>query len=255
MASEISLPNPKNEPRQTLFEQELLRLRDPAALVRRLADIASRRSFRRIYVMGCGRSGTWILTHVMGTFKETDVVLEELAFEYFGLLTTSSAVLVFKRDHVAYQRIEQLPECIEIAWIVRHPFDVLTSHLPSSRRPYHILPHRWLGEMTALRHLLATGRKQTKVIRYEDLVMHPRDTQSALGDFFGLSKAVPIENLHTISSNPSEGPKHRARTLDADSIGKHKRDPEKMRYLREIKPELGELLDWVSATYHYDVSL
>ena len=255
MVSEIVLPNPKAEPPQRLYEQELLRLKDPMALKSRLADIAMTKNFRRIYVMGCGRSGTWILTHVMRTFKDTDVVLSELAFEYFGLLTTASAVLVLKRDHVAYQRVEMIPECIEIAWIVRHPFDVLTSHLPSSQRPYHILPQRWLGEMAALRYLLDTGRKQTKIIRYEDLVAAPRETQSDLAGFFGLSKAHPIENLQTISNNPSEGPKYRGRTLDTDSIERHKRDPEKVKYLREIKPGLGEMLEWVSNTYHYDILL
>jgi hypothetical protein len=255
MVSQIVLANPNNIPQQKLYNQELARLKDPTALERRLAEMTKRRPFRRIYVMGCGRSGTWVLTHVMNTFKDTDVVLQELAFEYFGLLATRSAVLVFKRDHIAYQRIEQIPECIEIVCIVRHPFDVLTSHLPGSGRPYHILPQRWLGEMTALRYFLDTGRKRTKIIRYEDMVTDPVKIQSGLGEFFGLSIALSMDDFYTSSSNASEGPMHRARKLDPNSINKHKQDPEKVKYLKEIKPGLGEMLKWVGDVYHYDISL
>jgi len=255
MPSRIILPNPRNEPLQKLYEKELSRLREPKALERQLTDIDKVRQFRRIYVMGCGRSGTWLLTHVMGTLKDTDVVRNELSLEYFGLIVPSSQVLVLKRDSIAYQRIEQIPKCIEIAYIVRHPFDVLTSHLPTSRRPYHILPQRWLGEMTALRHLKDTERKDTKIVRYEDLVSNPRETQSDLANSFGLCVGVSIDELRTVSNNPSEGPMHRARKIDMNSVNKHKRDPEKRKYLTEIRPGLGLMLEWVGKVYHYDISL
>jgi hypothetical protein len=255
MPSRIILSNRRNEPLQKLYEKELSRLRKPKALKRQLTDIDKVRQFRRIYVMGCGRSGTWLLTHVLGTLKDTDVVRNELSLEHFGLTVTSCPVLVLKRDSVAYQRIEEIPECIEIAYIVRHPFDVLTSHLPTSRRPYHILPQRWLGEMTALRYLRDTGRKNTKIVRYEDLVSNPRETQSDLAIFFGLSVGVSIDELRTVSNNPTEGPMHRARKIDMNSINKHKRDPEKLKYLAEIRPGLEQMLEWVGKVYYYDISL
>jgi len=255
MPSRIILPNPRNEPLQKLYEKELSRLRKPKALKRQLTDIDKARQFRRIYVMGCGRSGTWLLTHVMGTLKGTDVVRNELSFEHFGLIVTSCPALVLKRDSVAYQRIEEIPECIEIAYIVRHPFDVLTSHLPTSGRPYHVLPQRWLGEMTALRYLRETGRKNTKIVRYEDLVTNPCETQSDLANFFGLSVGVSIDALYTMSNNPNEGPMHRARKIDINSINKYKRDPEKLRYLTQIRPKLGQMLEWVGKVYHYDILL
>jgi hypothetical protein len=255
MVSEIVLANPNNVPLQELYEQELTRLKDPMALELRLTEMTKRRPFRRLYVMGCGRSGTWVLTHVMGTFRGTEVVRQELTFEYFGILATLSAVLIVKRDAHAFQRVDKIPECIEIAYIVRNPFDVLTSHLPGSQRPYHILPERWLGEMTALRHLVEAGRKQTKIIRYEDLVSDPVKTQSGLATFFGLSVAESITDFYTSSRNPSEGPMHRSRKLDPNSINKHKTDPEKVRYLKEIKPGLGQMLEWVGDQYRYDISL
>jgi hypothetical protein len=255
MVRQIILPNPNNEQLDKLYEKELLRLKSFDLLQRRMADISKSRPLRRIYVMGCGRSGTWLLTHVMGTFSGVEVLPKELPIEYFGLLMTDHPVLVLKRDHIAYERIEQIPKSIEIAYIVRHPYDVLTSHLPSGRRPYHILPNRWIGEIAALRYLVNSERENTKIIRYEDLVSHPLKCQAELGRFFGLSIATSIDRLYTVSNNPTESPAHRSRKIDVDSINKHKRDPEKLAYLERIKPELGQTLDWIASAYNYDLSL
>jgi hypothetical protein len=249
------LPNPGNETAHELYASELRRLKGKGVLQRRLLEIDKIRSFRRIYVMGCGRSGTWILTHVMGTFNDTEVVRKELDVAHFGLFITKCSALVLKRDHVAYRGIEEIPESIEIAYIIRHPFDVLTSHLPGSGRPYHILPDRWFGEMKSLEFLLGTQRNNTKIIRYEDLVTDPVETQSDVASFFGLRIGVSINELYTVSNNPTEGPSHRARKLDIQSINKHRREPDKLKYLREIRPRLGRTLDWVGSTYNYDLSL
>ena len=253
MVKQIILPNPSNEPVQALYEKELQRLKLPGALQQGLADIDNRKSLRRIYVMGCDRSGTWLLTHVMTTFFGVEVVPTELPIEYFGLLMTDSSVLVLKRDNAAYQWSQQMPPSIEIAYIVRHPYDVLTSHLPGTGRPYHILPERWVGELTALRHLVDSRRKHIKIVRYEDLVRRPVELQNKLGHFFRLNIRVPIDTISTISNNPSESPLHRSRKLDINSIDKHKRDPAKLTYLAHIKPQLGEVLDWVGKTYAYDL--
>ena len=255
MVKSIILPNAKNEPLEVLYERELLRLRQPSALQQRLADIDQRKPLRRIYVMGCGRSGTWLLTHVMNTFLGVEVVLRELAVEYFGVLTTEHPVLVLERDHVAHQRVGQIPASIEIAYIIRHPYDVLTSHLPSSQRPYHILPDRWVEEITALRHLVNSQRDNTKIIRYEDLVADPVQWQAEAGHLFRLNVRVSVEQLCTVSSNPTESPLYRSRKIDVASVHKYKRDIEKLAYLRRIRPVLGETLDWFAEMYDYDLSL
>jgi hypothetical protein len=256
MVKQIILPNAINQSAQALYDKEILRLKQqPGALQQRLAEIDDRKPLRRIYVMGCGRSGTWLLTHVMATFTGVEVVRRELPVEYFGLLTSDSSVLVLKRDSDAYQWVQQIPAGIEIAYIVRHPYDVLTSHLPGTARPYHILPDRWIGELTALRHLVNSRRKKTKVVRYEDLVGHPVESQAKLAHYLRLKIRIPIDMISTMSNNPSESPLHRSRKLDISSIDKHKSDPAKLTYLAGIKPQLGEVLGWVGKTYDYDLSL
>lgn len=127
---------------QDLINKELITLRNSATLKSRLAEIDEVHDFRRIYVMGCGRSGTWLLTGLFSTYADLEIVPEELGVEHFGLLTTKKKALVVKRNFVAHLRIEKMPKCIEIVYIIRHPFDVLTSHNPTSGKTYHIEPHR-----------------------------------------------------------------------------------------------------------------
>ena len=234
-------------------EAELKRLSQPAALETRLSDLNEIKGFRRIYVMGCGRSGTWVLTGVMNTFDDLDLIAKELPVEYFGLYATDRSVLVIKRDRAAYQKIKEIPSMIELAYIVRHPFDVLTSYLASSGRPYHILPPRWLGEMFALQYLVRSRRKNTKIIRYEDLVCQPVAIQRELSDFFNLQVKTPIDQFVTALKDASG--RIVTRKIDQSSIGKHKIDPTKIEYLEKIKPHLGDTLKWVADTYDYDVSL
>jgi hypothetical protein len=257
MAKQLLLPNPKNEPTKVVYERELLRLKDSAALRRRLSEIDNIKRFQRIYVMGCGRSGTWLLTNVLSTLRGADVVPKELAVEYFGLFLTERTALVLKRDAGAYQRVRDIPRVVKIAYIIRHPFDVLTSHLPPSGRPYHILPDRWLGEMTALQFLVSERSGDTKIIRYEDLARKPADVQSGLAEFFGLRVGLPIDDFYTVSNNPTESAATtgRPRKIDLNSIDKHRRDPEKIEYLKTIRPELGQTLGWVGQTFTYDTSL
>ena len=100
------------------------------ALDARLTQIDADRPIKRIYIMGCGRSGTWLLTAVMSTFKGVCVLSKEVPIDFFGRLTTTGAALILKRNSDAYQHIEQIPQRIGIIYIVRHPFDVLTSNNP-----------------------------------------------------------------------------------------------------------------------------
>src|SRR5262249_23737972 len=116
MVKQIILPNPGNKPAQALYERELVRLKKPGTLQRRLAEFDASKAIRRIDVMGSGRSGTWLLTYVMTTFSDVEVVPKELPVEYFGLLITDSPVLVLKRDRNAYQWTQQIPANIEILY-------------------------------------------------------------------------------------------------------------------------------------------
>jgi hypothetical protein len=67
--------------------------------------------------------------------------------------------------------------------------------------------------MMALRFLIETNMKNTKIIRYEDLAAHPQETQLQLAELFGLRIAFSMNEFRTMSNNPSEAENYRSRKL------------------------------------------
>lgn len=212
---------------------------------------------QRIFLMGCGRSGTWLLTGIMSTFQEVAIIPAEVPVELFGILTSAKKTQVMKRSLHSFETVEKIPNRISILYIVRHPFDVLTSYNKTTGRKYHISPARWLGEMLALQFLVDTQRSETKIVRYEDLVEHPDRVQTELGEFFGLAKNVDADEYLSTFRPPPEAAAamHGLRPIDHRSVGRWKCDEENIRYLRSIRPRLGATLNWVGATFNYDIAL
>ena len=207
--------------------------------------------------MGCGRSGTWLLTAVMSTFKDVCVLSKEVPVEFFGQMTTTGTTLVLKRNSAAYRDIAQIPERIGIAYIIRHPYDVLTSANRQTNRLYHVDPERWIGEMCALRDVLQSKRGNMKIVRYEDLATKASEVQELLSVYFDLQITAHADDLPSVfrASKAASTAMHGLRKIDARSIGKYKTDPQKLDYLRSIKPRLVGVLDWVAAEFSYDVGL
>jgi SAM-dependent methyltransferase len=248
---------PSDGKRDTFIQEQLNWLSQPGNLEPRLRNLDRDRPINRIFVMGCGRSGTWLLTAMMSTFRDVAVVSDELAVEYFGILSTDMPALVLKRKFDSYLRVEQIPDCIRITYIVRHPYDVLTSHNPASGRRYHIEPHRWLGEMLSLQYLVDTQRANTKIIRYEDLVTDPEAAQASLGSFFSLKIGSSVDDIAQTFRAPAlaAAAMHGIRPIDRQSVNRHKDDPGQIDYIRTIRPRLGRTLDWVAQTFDYDLFL
>ncbi|MFT3730993.1 MAG: hypothetical protein QM780_06125 [Hyphomicrobium sp.] len=230
---------------------------DAGALEGRLDRIDGHRPIDRIFVMGCGRSGTWLLTGLMSTFKDTCVVAKEVPVELFAQLTTTGRTLVLKRNNVSFERLSQIPARIKIAYAIRHPFDVLTSHNPTSAHVYHIDVARWLGEMSALRAALEDGRQNFCIIRYEDLAGDAAGVQKKLANELGLEVASSASELASVfkPSGKAESAMHGLRGIDTRSLNVYKNDPQRIAYLRSIRPQLGEMLDWVAKRFSYDTAL
>lgn len=253
----VDLPNPEQLRDKLLYEQELKRLKKGNHLQLRLAELDKEKAIDRIYVMGCGRSGTWLLTAIISTFRDVCLIPREMEVENFGIYRTQAPTLVLKRYYTSFEKIERIPAEIKIAYIVRHPYDVLTSHNPNTKRRYHISPHRWLGEMMALQYLVDTGRPDTKIIRYEDLVMNAETVQEELAGYFHLENSASPKDIVSTFHAPPEAvaAMHGLRPIDTNSINKYKRDGEKIDYLKKIRPRLGRMLDWIAHEYRYDIAL
>ncbi len=244
-------------PQKNELTDMLKHLALPGELGKALAHIDSSAPHRRIYIMGCGRSGTWLLISLFSSFKNIALVAKELPVEYFGVIGTDAPVLVLKRDYRAYQLIEEIPTSISIIWIVRHPFDVLTSHNPMDSRRYYIQPWRFIGEMYALKYLIETRRSDTLIIKYEDLVRDPVGMQQRIADQFGLSIGFPPDQINERFNAPREAniAMHGLRKIDDSSVGKFRQDPEKIKYLRKILPRIQPALAWVADEFSYDITL
>lgn len=211
----------------------------------------------RIFVMGCARSGTWLLTGIMSTFDDVHLLTGEGPVTRFAEVGASETVHVAKRDHVAFGWINLIPQEIKILAIIRHPFDVLTSYNPNSQREYHVTPLRWNLEMQALRWLVETKRPGAFIVRYEDLVTNPNGSQKTIADFFKLRIRIPASEYERSFQAPERAiiAMHGVRAPDVNSIGRWKRDPESVAYISGLAPNLRPQLDWVSRQFGYKTGL
>jgi hypothetical protein len=210
----------------------------------------------QIFIMGCGRSGTWLLAALFTTFKDTELGPDEVEVEHFASYSTQCANLVLKRGPKSYLRPTAPPPEVRLVYIIRHPFDVLTSHNSINGRKYHLGPRRWCGEMEALWQLEGGGRQIT-VVRYEDLVTDPVGVQARLARAFGLEISVGIEDLPS-TFKPAPGTAkamHGVWPIDQNSLYRYRHDPEKVAHLRAIRSRLEPHLTRIAARSGYDTDL
>jgi hypothetical protein len=246
-------------PSKLHIDKALDELRKPGTLVRHLE--ASAKDAKLIYIMGCGRSGTWLLTGIMSTFKDISILYREVPVEYFGLLRCQRAALVLKRDAQAYETIESIPQQISIIFAVRHPFDVLTSVHPRTRRSkgrlYHITPGRWLGETMALKWLIDSARPRTKIVRYEDLAGDPNKIQSEIATSLDLEIETSAMEFHKVFKPPAKviDTMHGLRSPEISSVERWRTDPSAIAYLKTLRLRLADCLPWVERTFGYDTQL
>ncbi len=240
------------------IQTELEKMQLPGALAVKLAlQDANGQNFKRIYLMGCGRSGTWLLTGIMSTLADVALVADELEVGYFGVMATDRKALVIKRAHRAFELVEEIPDVITIVHIVRHPFDVLTSLHPVTRIGYHIKPGRWIGEMLALKYLIDTKKPNVFVVRYEDMVANPDKIQAQLASNLSIEISVLASDFAKSFAAPPKAiaAMHGLRKIDTRSVNRWKSDPKYREYLKTIQPRLGETLKWMAKEFDFDISL
>lgn len=183
----------------------------------------------KIFIAGCGRSGTTLTRDLFNCFEDTFVLVEGLYGEApvsrFASLTRPESHLVIKRTGECWQTLAALPDDVELLYCVRHPFDTLTSTHPLSKhlRRFHIDADRWKSEYLALR-ALRTSQPQRRIfiLQYEDLVQNPDASQEQIAAHFGL---IPT---HRFSANVL------GIQISTDSIEKWTRNREFAVYLETI---------------------
>lgn len=253
----IDLPNPQGLRQDVLELNYLSWLRESDNLSKTLEKIDHDNSIKRIYIMGCARSGTWLLTALLSTFDDLVIFPRELGVENFGLYSTTKSTLVIKRNNVAWNNIQNIPNEIQIVYIVRHPFDVLTSYNKTTNNKYHVDLGRWIDEVAALKILMKKKLLRFQIIRYEDLVKSPEAIQLKLAQTFQLNILYPPNNFVNTFKGPREAIRamHSLRPFDEGSVDNYKKSSEKIEYLKGILSMAKSDLEWFAIEFAYDISL
>jgi hypothetical protein len=223
-----------------------------------LARMELRRPVTRIFVMGCGRSGTWLLYSLLSRVMDAYTVFDEVDVGRFVRIRSHKPVHLLKRCYKSFESAHLIPQSIGVAWIVRHPFDVLTSHHPvrNSENDFHIEPGRWNGEMDALRHFVEEGRNGI-VLRYEDLVAEPDKTLQQVAATFGQELSGSASDLVSALDIPTQirETMQGLRRVTTDSVERWKSRPEFAARLKAVAPLIRERLPWVVDRFGYNIEL
>lgn len=204
---------------------------------------------RRIFIAGCGRSGTYLLSAMMQCFRDSFVLPGEAHADAFLGIDSPASLHVIKRRSDSYSTLHLIPRDIGLLHIVRHPFDVLcSSHMGTDR---YIPPENWNAEIDALRLL---DRQNHLVIRYEDLVSDPNAVQRVVSKTFGLGAGEKFSNWQKISrvSDDVAESMHGVRPPDTDSIGRWKNNSGNRGYIRAIWPDIERNYRWVAGKFGYE---
>jgi hypothetical protein len=169
-----------------------------------------------ILVVGCGRSGTTLLLSILGAHPEILAVDEEsYAFYPFPFRLSPLVNALQDQKQKAWTRwcektpkhVRAIPEIIEafegkvkIVHLVRDGRDVVTSKHPNADREYYISPERWVADVGA-----GWANKQyTLLLRYEDLVLQPRESLAVLCEHLELEfdeRMLDFEQFSTVKAN------------------------------------------------------
>jgi hypothetical protein len=136
---------------------------------------------------------------------------------------------------------EMYPDAREVV-LVRDPRDVLTSIIAAARKrgtqPVPENPHSWVdGQFTGrIQAVLASWRRRADrahLVRYEDLMMHPRETLATVAAYVGIAgDEGTVEAMLSAAGRRLPGMDEHRTTADVESsIG---------RWRRDLAPELVE---------------
>jgi hypothetical protein len=152
----------------------------------------------RIYIAGCSRSGTTLLACMMVCFDDVHIDFKERDFLDFVRINSRKKCHVMKRMFRSWATLDMLPDEIKLIYMVRHPYDVLTSFHPvHPGKKHYTSMGRWLVEFDALESIMTrrTLDQNLIIMKFEDLVTRPAQVQGRLENACSLSALESFEHF------------------------------------------------------------
>ena len=205
----------------------------------------------RVYVTGCGRSGTWLLTSMLRCLESVDILPGENPIGHFWSMGDNACTHIIKRQHDAWRYFSLLPTEIKVIHMVRHPYDVLlSSHLG---RENHISLERIHEEHDAFFEHLAS-RPNTLTLRYEDLVSKTGTVQEKVMRFTGLKAKHAFDQFHRYVDLNQEvqNAMHGLRPVDASAVDKWKFSERTDDIIRAVKQSRSDIITRFMLYFNYD---
>jgi hypothetical protein len=225
--------------------------------------IINKVNIKRVYIIGCSRSGTTMLHYAMIAFKntmlfdkETNIWSHPSISEVFSIYKekynkTIPTFYVSKRhaewyqDKELYKSIEHISKYnIYVINIIRDPRDVLSSRHPYDKKRYYVEPWLWEKSVESADFLMKKlGNYRNKLtIKYEDIVLKSKMIEETLIKILGLELKDNIKSWDSLKDNLEESGidhkmipyMHKLRNFDKGSIGNWKNDEESKKYLENI---------------------
>lgn len=213
---------------------------------------------RPVIVGGCGRSGTSLVTaligahsHILQVDRETeafcpDATPDRGAVDIDHRRPRLDRLLIdLNRTEIpasVNRLVEKTPrnvrnyggilrhfgERVRIVNIVRDGRDVVLSRHPYSGREHHVSPARWVHDVAL--GAKYEGRPQVRTVRYEDLVAEPDATMRGLLEFIGEPWEPVLEQFlaapPTTSERRSGGEETPRRPPDPSSVDRWRTMPD-----------------------------
>jgi len=209
---------------------------------------------QRIFLTGCGRSGTWLFTAMLSCIEGIRIPEKEEPLGAFLEKANEPRIHLIKRLHNAFLHFDKVPNEIKIIHIVRHPFDVLISH--HLDKPNYISLARLEAEHAMyFKHL--AERPNTLVIKYEDMVGAPNTVQQRVEKFLHLKAARPFREFYlkaAIEDNVAKA-MHGLRPLDVSTLHRWRVDNQAKDYLKALLKESDGTLQLFADAFGYDINL
>lgn len=167
----------------------------------------------KFFITGCGRSGTYLITSLFETFKNMEVVMDEIDILDFLSIKQKKKHIISKRKALFYNNQNKVKKAkdnnVKLINMVRDGRDVVTSKMIVKGKhikkrdgyPYWIKPKRWIKEIISS---LKFYDYIDLEIKYEDLVIKPNYIQDKIVNMFGVEK-IKLFTEHTKIFDSSVG--------------------------------------------------